>query len=509
MSGELRLVDGNLAHTLRLLVDERGWQDRVFLRSLDAAPWTHGMVHSTAARTATVLRELGVQVGDRVAIAMADSPVLAVVYLAALRCGSVPVLMNPTLTAREHAHIIEQAAVRIAACEPELRERFAGCATLSPGEILERSADLAEGEHAVLPDGAEGYIQFTSGTTGLPKGVIHRQADLLVYFAAVGRHQFEMTPDDVILSISKMFFGFGLPCSLLHPALAGASSVLISGRATTEVVAEAIAAHHVTLLLGIPSFFANFISDYEKTVHLSSLRLCISGGEPLLPALAAKIEDALGVPVLNHLGASEVGHGYVGQTVAERIPGTAGTALPPYEIAIRRADGTDAEPGEDGRLWVRGPSLMLGYLNDPESTREVIRGGWLRTGDAGVLDEKGRLTVLGRDDDVQIVSGYKLWPGEVEEVLIGHPLVANVAVVGLTKESGATTLCALVIPVSAVVDAENAEADIRAYAKQHLSPFKVPRSVRFVSSLPLTPTGKVMRRKLRDELEAYLRRPPS
>ncbi len=495
------LVGGNLAATLEVLAHDRGWLERPLLRCGEGQ-YSFGEVLDRAARLATLLGERGVRPGDRVLVAAADSVGLATAFLGTLRMGAVAVTVNPALTATDHATLLADAGPALVVADEAVAARFSAAPRVVVTDDITRAiADLAPSVAAPLGTDEPAYVQYTSGTTGRPKGAVHRHADPLTYFDAVADAVYGLGPDDVVFCVSKMFFAYGLPSSLLHPMLAGCSAVLERERPTPALARARCAEHGVTVLLSVPTFFAALV-DEGHAEDLRSVRLAISGGEPLRPLLRQSVEAFLGCPILNHLGSTEIGHGYVSDLVADRRDGTAGRALPPYQVEVRDSSGTAVPPGTEGQVWVTGPTLMLGYLGQPEQTAAALVDGWLRSGDLGVLDEDGFLTLAGRADDIEIVSGYKIWPGEVESALGRHEAVSAVAVVGQVDEDRGSVLHAVVVCRAGVEGDQALVDELVAVARDALAPFKVPRRYTFVDELPRTATGKLQRFRLRAEAPA-------
>jgi fatty-acyl-CoA synthase/fatty acid CoA ligase FadD22 len=481
-----------------------GWLGRPALHA-DGRSVTHAQVHDLVARTGALLRSLGVGQGDRVLIVAADSVEFAAAFLGALRIGAVPAMVNPLLTPREHHVFVEDVSPAAVIIDAALADRFAGAGPglLLTEELVGRAAALDPAPPAILAPDAPGYVQYTSGTTGQPKGAVHRQRDELAYYQAVAEGVYGLRSDDVTLCVSRMFFAYGLPSSVLHPLMSGSSAVILKERPTPEVVTDLCARHGVTILLSVPTFLANLV-DRDRAEAFRTVRFGVSGGEPLLPRLKADAEALLGCPVLNHLGSTEVGHGYAGDVAGSYRAGTCGRAFPPYRVAVRDAGDQQLPTGEQGLVWVSGPSLMLEYLNKPAETATTLVNGWLRSGDLGVLDEDGYLALGGRADDMEIVSGYKIWPGEVEAVLAQHEAVSVSVVIGETQERGSTVLRALVIARTDVTPDQRLVDELVALAQGQLAPFKVPRVFTFVDELPRTATGKLQRFRLRQDLTHFV-----
>ena len=496
----------NLAARLEARAAAGGWAGDVAFLAGERC-FTHADVHDGGARMASLLAATGVRRGNAVLVALPDGPELVWAFLGAVRLGAVAVLVNPRVTAADHRFAAADVAARAVVCSGELASRFDD----GPVVLAEGLEDvLAEYEPARVADvgpGDAAYAQYTSGTTGTPKAALHGHDHPLAYFEAFARGAIAIRRDDVLLSVSKLYFAYGLGNSLLFPLLAGCRAVLHAGHPRPEDVAALTARHRVTVLFGVPTFYAHLVAYAADAGSrrcgagpFSSLRAAVSAGEALAPALAERVRAVLGCPVLDGIGSTEVGQTFASNTVERWRDGTVGRALPPYRVRVRDAEGREVPPGETGNLWVAGPSLLLGYLGHADVSVPV-RDGWLLTGDRAELDADGYLRLRGRSDDLEKVGGISVSPLEIESVLARHPAVVEVAVAGVVGDDGASRLKAFVVPGPGVTasgaSADALAADLVALARAELAPFKVPRSVVVVDALPRTATGKLRRFVLR------------
>ena len=481
----------NVAAELAAMARRRGWLPRPAYLTGERV-WSHGEVHDLAARAAGVLARRGVRPGDRVMLALPDGIDWIVAFLAAARIGAVAVLVNPELPAPDHRRLQAESTPRLVISAGALREHFEG-AWQDGGELRARAAGepvaaaVAVGLHAPL------YVQFTSGTTGAPKGAEHRHRDIAAYQRAVGRDVLAIRAGDVSLSVSKLFFAYGFGNSFVYPLCSGSAAVLIAERPTPGRVRELIERHRVTILHAVPSAYANLNAEAGSGV-LRTPRVAVSAGEALAPAVREGARELFGCPVLDELGSTEVGGAFCSNTVACDIPGTVGRPLAGYEIELR---DEAAQPVDEGELWVRGPTIMTRYLGRPAETADVLRDSWLRTGDRAVRRADGAYGSGVAWTTSSCVGGITMSPLEVERVLLEHAEVAEVAVAAVPDRRGATKLRAFVVPARHAVAARTLEAELLALARRGLAPFKVPRSVRLVDRLPRTPTGKLRRFVLR------------
>ncbi|MCZ7416809.1 MULTISPECIES: AMP-binding protein [unclassified Streptomyces] len=486
---------GNAAAALAATCAHRGWTTRPAFHENDTTV-THGEIHALAARVASVLADRGVTEGDRVCLALPDGIAWVATFLATARLGAVAVVTNPALTAADHARLVEDSGPVLAVTGEETAGHFPGLPCPTPEELLGDAADRPPAPAAPVSGDHPLYLQYTSGTTGAPKGVVHRHGDLERYHGGAGAQVLEIGPDDVLLSVSKLFFAYGLGNALAFPLCSGGAAVLEPGPPKPARIAELVARHRVTYLFAVPSAYANLLAETAPDAF-SSVRAAVSAGERLTPELAERVTAFLGAPVYDQLGSTEAGHAIATGGPAHHVPGTIGRPVPGFEAEIRDRHGTPLPDGEAGELWVRGPTVTPGYHRRPDATARTIVDGWLNTRDRAVRNPDGTLVHHGRTDDLEMVGGITVSPVEIERLLARHPAVLDVAVAGVPDDRGATKLRAFVVlrPASAGADAVSAE--LLAAARAGLAPFKVPRSVEVVGALPRTATGKIQRYLLR------------
>ncbi|GLZ28693.1 hypothetical protein Lesp02_08830 [Lentzea sp. NBRC 105346] len=406
--------------------------------------WTHPEVHEVSARAASVLARR-VRPGDHVLMALPDGIGFVVAFLAIARLGAVAVMVNPDLPAADHAYLVSDCAPRMT------------ITTANVTALLEADGPPAQAVD-VTPE-TPLYVQYTSGTTGQPKGAVHCHGDLATYYRSAGP-LLGITADDIALSVSRMHFAYGFGNSLVYPLYSGSSAILTPRRPTN------LDGFRPTILYSVPSALARMTTPFP-------VRACVSAGEALLPSVHERASALLGAPIIDGIGSTEVGGFYCMNSVHEQVPGTLGRPVPGYELDVR-----------DGRLWVRGSTVLRRYLNGPAFS------GWFATGDRAVAEPDGTYRYLGRDDDMEIVGGITLSPLEVERVLTEHPGVAEVAVAAIPDELGATRLHAFVVPHDGVAAFDQ---ELVALARERLAAFKVPKVIRMVDALPRTPTGKIRR----------------
>lgn len=483
----------NFAAALAARTEQNDWSGRTAYVVGDSS-WTHGQVHDLAARTASVLAERGVSPGDRVLLAAPDGIEWVVAFLAIARLGATAVLVNPELNAADHTTLLADCDPRLCLSPASLADRFPSRAWVDIEELVRHKAlNSAPAQAVNVSANAPLYVQYTSGTTGRPKGVVHAHGHPAGYATSVGRDVLRIRPDDVTLSVSKMFWAYGFGNALVFPLYSGSAAVLSGHRRPAEEIAELVDRHGVTVLYSVPSSYAALVETNARN-SFRTVRAAVSAGETMPGPLAERLPDALGITALEQIGSTEAGHAFCANTVDRNVPGALGQPVAGWELQLRDATGALTEPGTVGDLWVRGPTLFSHYLNQPRATARTLVDGWLATHDRAVLDPDGTYRHTGRADDMEMVGGISLSPLEVERVLLSHPMVHEAAVAAVRDHRQATKLRAFVVAAAASPQLPD---DLIAWARSQLPAFKVPRSVQVVPGLPRTPTGKLRRHVVR------------
>ena len=409
---------------------------------------------------------------------------LVIAHVAALRCGIVVVPMNTAYREREVAHIASDARVTAALVDSEQRARWVRAAAGERTLMLGPDVNLPDGDPPVLDAaGPEdpALIGYTSGTTGKPKGAVLSHTNLLAGSESVVLAWRWTSADRLVLAL-PLFHAHGLCVGLHGTLLAGASAVLLP-RFDVGAVLDAAAEHDASMFFGVPTMYHR-LARSQRVGELARLRLCVSGSAPLPAELHRVLAERGGQQVLERYGMTETLMLVSNPCDGERRPGSVGFPLPGVELRF--------SDGEEGEIQVRGPNVFAGYWERPQATTESFTAGWFRTGDDGAIDPDGYVRILGRSKELIITGGFNVYPREVEEVLLAHPDVAEVAVVGTPSDEWGETVTAFVVPAG---DRPAAEP-LLTFADAHLAPFKRPRTVHFVDSLPRNALGKV----LRDEL---------
>ena len=496
--------------------------------------WTYGELCAEAARFGHALLSLGLGRGERVLLFLDDTPACPAAFLGALRAGLVPVLVNTLSPPDLIQFYLADSGARVALVEAGLSDRFtkAACTRTALETILvvngEPTGETARPAIAARPLVAQGpgtldcadthrdemaFWMYSSGSTGRPKAIVHLQHDMAYTAASYGRHVLALTPDDVCLSVPKLFFAYGLGNSVTFPFSVGAASVLLPGQPRPGPIFEAIARFRPSVFFGLPTLYTALTKSPDAAgVDLSSLRMSVSAAEILSAEVANAWTALAGPPIIEGLGSTEVLHIYLSNGAGARKFGAAGRRVPGYEVSLRDRDGRDVPDGQEGILWVRGDSNAPLYWNRPDRTAETMRAqGWIFTGDRFVRDADGFHFFRGRADDLVKVSGQWVYPLEVELCLNEHPLVRECVVMAMELDDRRTTLRAFVVlnDLSAASDATTVL--LQDHVKQALLPHKYPRLVEYLRDLPKTGTGKIDRLALagREGSRAGSREPTS
>ena len=484
-----------------------GRGDRAAVVDKDGAH-TFATIAASANRFAGLLRRSGVLPQQRVLLALEDTVAFHVCFLGAMRAGVVPVPLNTMLTAADYDFIFEDSQASGVVASPSLVEKMPPTETVprfcSEAEIGEY-ADLARALADCEPDVVAAEIHaddvafwlYTSGTTGRPKGVMHSHADLLATADHYGQGLLQLDERDVVFSAAKLFFAYGLGNSLTFPLAAGATAVLLNSAPAPQDVRDIIDAHRPTVFFGVPTLFAMLLNTDNLPAPGHRLRACVSAGEALPEAVLSRWLDATGIEVLDGLGSTEMLHIYLSNRPGQVQPGTSGTPVPGYELKLVDETGAPVTAGDMGDLYAKGPSLCSGYWNRPELNDTTFDGPWMRTGDRYRVTESGAYAHCGRSDDMLKVGGIYVSPMEVENALLQHPSVAEVAVVGAQDQDRLTKPKAFVVLARDGMGSDELARELIDHTAARLAAFKRPRWVAFVAELPKTATGKIQRFKLR------------
>lgn len=463
---------------------------------------TYGELWEQALRCAGALRASGVKPGDRVALLLPNSAEFLLAYYGALAAGATVVPVHALLVADEVAYVLRHSgSVALIGSGPlwPVAEEAAAAA----GVRALRGAPDGEPLLAPEPVGPEdtAVILYTSGTTGRPKGARLTHLNIVLNASVITQDLLDLRPDDVVLGCLPLFHSYGQTCAMNATLRAGATLVLMA-RFTGAGAVRAMAEERVSIFMGVPTMYHALVEAAAQSGEAAAgltLRAAVSGGAALPVAVLERFEAAFSTQVLEGYGLTETSPvATFNQPHLGRRPGTVGH--PVWGVEIGLADPAVDEAvrlladGEIGEVVVRGHNVFAGYLDDPEATAAAVVDGWFRTGDLGVRDADGFLSIVDRKKDLVIRGGFNIYPREVEEVLVRHPGVSEVAVIGVPDEARGEEVCAVVVVRP---DAEPVTADeLIAWSRERLGRHKYPRIVRFTERLPLGPTGKVLKRAL-------------
>jgi 2-aminobenzoate-CoA ligase len=470
--------------------------------------WTYAELVSTANRIANVLVDrYGLVPGNRVLLRAPNTPMLAACWFAVLKAGGVVLTTMPLYRSTELRVMIDTAHVKLALCDRRLQDElvtaaegvddlttaFFGGADEELETLMQRAPDRFDNVQTAAEDVA--LIAFTSGTTGKPKAAMHFHRDILATCDSYGAHVLQPDADDLFCGSAPMAFTFGLGGHLLFPLYAGAATLLIEKAGATELL-DAIETYGVTTLFTAPIAY-RAMTAHAPQRNLSSLRRCVSAGETLPKPVWEAWHAATGIGILDGIGSTEMLHIFVGSPASEVRAGCTGRAVRGYVAEVHDDDGNRVPNGTVGRLAVKGPTGCKYLADERQST--YVQNGWNYPGDAYRMDDEGYLWYVARTDDMIVSAGYNISGPEVEQALLAHDGVKEVAVIGKRDEVKETQLVKAFVVLDNPAEASPDKADeLRAFCIARIAPFKAPREIEFVSELPRTETGKVQRYKLRD-----------
>lgn len=488
------------------LVDRRlsdGDGDRVAIRTASAA-LTYREVAAMSARLAHVLEAADIRSEERVIIALPDVPAFVGALFGIVRRGAVVVMVNPDLPPETLRYFFEYTRARAAFVDAAHMAAFEsaveGLATRPQFFVVD---EAFEAQIAALSDRYEPFPShrddpaiwlFSGGTTGRPKAVVQSHRSYANTTALYGQGVLQLGPDDITLAVPKLYFGYAMGSNLFFPFSVGASCVLFPERSTADEVFAQIRRHRPTVLINVPTLVQQMVTHPDAARQdLSSLRLATSAGEALPAELYERWSTAFHVELLDGLGTAEMWHIFISNRPGAVVPGTLGHVVPGFDVKLCDADGREVPDGDVGVLWVKGQSRALGYWQRMDDTMQAFRGEWYVSGDMLRRNADGAFVYCGRSDDMLKVSGKWLSPGELENCLLRHPSVREVAVVGVKDGAGLVKPCAFVVSDRASTELAS---ELQAFAKEQLEPYKYPREVVFLDVLPRTHLGKVDRHAL-------------
>ena len=475
---------------------------------------TYQDVFEKVNRTGNALRDLGIEIENRVLLILPDSPEFAYCFFGAIKIGAVAVPINPWMFAKDYEYLINDSRARAIIVHesalPEIERiwdrtpflkhilvvgKAKGKAVSYETLVAQASAKL-EAERTTKDD--VGFWGYTSGSTGNPKGAVHLQHDMITITDLFVKPVLGMNERDLCFSASKMFFSYGLGNSLYFPFRFGAATVLWPEKPDPEKILEVIEKYRPTFFFSVPTLFARFLR-IEKKYDLSSLRICLSSGEPLPPALFHQWKNRTGLELLDVVGSTEATHDFLANRPGRAKAGSSGEVTPAFEAKIVDDEGREVPIGEVGSLMVKGDANAPYYWNKHEQTKRMMQGEWLKTGDTYYRDADGYYWYCGRSDDMMKVGGLWVSPIEIENTLMEHPAVLESGVIGDTDADGLLKPKAFVLLKSEFSSSAELRLELQNHVKSKLAPYKYPRWVEFVEELPKTVTGKIQRFRLRNK----------
>jgi benzoate-CoA ligase len=504
------MADYFLYHNL-----EEGRENKVCLYYEDKS-WTYGDAARLSNQTGNALRDLSLDIEDRVLIVLPDCPEFVWTWFGAARIGAVITMVNPFLPAADYEYYLDYTRARVAVIHQSVRPAFIDAARNA--RYLKRVL-IVDGD-GELPYGWENFYWkvsnapvectpadtrrddiaiwlFTSGSTGHPKGAVHLHHDLPYNTEVFAKATMGVNEDDLTVSVPKLFFGYATGTNLLFPFAVGGATALFSERSTAEKMFEVIKRYRPTILTTVPTMINSMLNlPGASRDDLSSLRFCYSAGEALPIELFERWTNTYGVDICDGIGSAEMFHIYITNRPGDIKPGSLGRIVDGYEAKIVDADGNQVPTGDMGTLRIKGDSAALCYWNAHEKSKETFAGDWCTSGDQFHVDEDGYYWYHGRTDDMLKVSGVFVAPAEIENCLLQHEAVLECAVVG--HETGG-----LVKPKAFIVAREGFQAtdqladNIKQFVKNNIAVYKYPRWIEFVDSLPKNDRGKIDRKKLK------------
>ena len=485
----------------------------------EGATYSYAYIAELANRVGNGLLDLGVDLEQRVALLLLDSPQFAAAFFGTIKIGSVVVPMNTVLRPEDYVYLLNDSRARALFIHASIWQTIQH---VRPQLTYLRHVivvGLNEPETSTLHDfekfvgGASPSLEaakthkddsalwlYSSGSTGFPKGCVHLQHDMVYCTEYYAKSVLGITENDITFSAAKLYFAYGLGNGLYFPFGVGASTVLYPGRPLAEDMFRVVEQYRPTIFFGVPTLYGSMLAlpDAGKRFDFSSVRICVSAGEALPADILRRWQETFGVQILDGIGSTEILHIFISNRAEAIRPGSTGKLVPGYAAMITDEAGHAVPQGDIGNLLIAGDSTASHYWNKHEKTKTTMNGQWLATGDKYYQDAEGYYWYCGRSDDMLKVGGQWVSPVEVENTLIAHPAVLEAAVVGAIDEEKLVKPKAYVVLREGYTPSDAMSNELKSFVKEKLALFKYPRTIKFLPELPKTATGKIQRFLLRD-----------
>ena len=479
----------------------------------------YGELRDLANCAGNALLASGCARGDRVLIVLRDSAEFIAAFFGAAKIGAIPVPLNSFARTADFSFYLSDSGASVAIVDETALSEFLPAAqatnvqVVPVGENSGARGELAWAEWIAAASSElsscltaasdPAFLLYTSGSGGRPKAAVHQHKDMLVATRSYAEGVLGIRADDRFLSVSKLFFAYGLGNGMYFPLCVGASTILNPERTRVDRVVELVARHRPTIFFGVPTFYAALLQEFNRglAVDLSSVRLAVSAGEPLPAEVFNQFRERFGIEILDGFGSTEMLHIFISNRPGTARPGACGTPVPNYEVRIADDSGQPCGAEEIGNLFVKGESAFAEYWQKPDYTARVKADGWVATGDKFFCDAEGYYHYSGRSDDMMKVSGMWVSPIEVENALLGDERIAEAAVVGVADGAGLVKPVAYVVLTAGIQPHPEIAKAIEGAVRARLVHYKCPREFHFVEALPKTVTGKIQRYLLRDRRE--------
>jgi benzoate-CoA ligase family protein len=501
----------------RHIADGRG--DRIAIECGEERV-TYRDLFASVNRFGSALRDgFDVRPEERVLLLLHDGPAFAHAFFGAIKVGAVPVPLNTLWKPADYEYVVRDSQARVLVVGAELLpliERMGSEARGQLRHVVVAGPERSERSLARLLDSgsptleaesthrdAPAFWLYSSGSTGAPKGCIHLQHDMVVCAELFAKGVLGIGPSDRCFSVAKLFFAYGLGNALYFPLAVGATSILWPGPPAPQHVYEVIERHRPTLFFSVPTGYGMLLAHnrpggpHDADFDLSSIRLAVSAGEALPPALYERFKKRFGIDILDGIGSTETLHMFISNRPGAIRPGSSGELVGGYAARLVDDSGHPVEPGEIGHLLINGDSVCAGYWHRHEKTKDTIEGHWIRTGDKFTQDADGYYWYAGRSDDMLKVGGMWVSPVEVENALLAHPMVLECGVVGREDHDGLVKPMAFVVLGAGAQGTSELATELQQFVRERLAEYKRPRWVAFLPELPKTATGKIQRFRLR------------